>query len=71
MLSILIASSSPNSSAIWIALPGSLVCTCTLTTSRSPITSTQLPMRSRRLRRRATSESFTSGLGWETMNSVQ
>ena len=44
MLSTFIASSSPSARPICIALPGSFVCTCTLTTSPSLTTTTQSPI---------------------------
>ena len=71
MLSTLMESSSPSARPICMALPGSLVCTCTFTTSPSLTTTTQSPIFSSLLRKRATALSVQSSLGWDTMNSVQ
>ena len=61
IFSILRFTSSPSACPNSSALPGSLVCTCTLTSDRSPTTSTQSPMRFRRRRKESMSSSFIAG----------
>ena len=62
MFSILILFNSPNSRAYCRAVPGVLVCTCTLMSSGSPTTTRESPMAASLFLRASTAFSSASGL---------